>query len=209
MALFKDRFDAGNQLAAVLLKKNNYKYDLVLALPRGGTPVAFEIAKKLNLPLDVFIVRKLGVPGYEELAMGAIASGGVCLVNDEMISELNISQDALQAVIDKELKELERRESTYRSNKNKALFKMKNIIVVDDGIATGASMKAAVLALKKHEPASITIAIPVAEASSLNELKPLVNDIVYILVPDIFYGVGQCYASFPQLTDQEVCKLLR
>jgi predicted phosphoribosyltransferase len=207
MVIYKDRRDAGMQLADFINNKD-CSYDLILALPRGGVPVAYEIAKKLNLPLDVFIVRKLGVPGHEEVAMGAIATGGVFILNEDLIAKLNINQTQIENIRNKELNELNRREALYRHNKPLPSFENKNIILVDDGVATGSSMKAAILALKSHHPASITIAIPVAERSSLKELSQLVDDTVCLLVPELFYGVGQWYEDFPQLTDQEVCNLL-
>lgn len=207
MIPFKDRSNAGKQLAE-LLQHSHTAYDQVLALPRGGVPVAYEIARALKLPLDVFIVRKLGAPEHEELALGAIASGDVSVFNDEVIKNLDISKEQIQTIMAAENEELNRRNLEYRGNKPPLAPENQHLILVDDGIATGASVKAALLALKKLKPASITLAVPVAAPSSLDSLRNLADKIICPYMPENFYGVGQWYESFTQTTDEEVRHLL-
>lgn len=208
MERFFDRHEAGRVLAEQLkpyAKKSNV---IVLALPRGGVPVAYEIAKTLSIPLDVFIVRKLGVPGHEELAMGAIATGGTVVFNDEIVRELNISKSAIDRVIQSEQQELQRRELTYRGNRPFPTLKGKTIILVDDGIATGATMRAAIKALRQQHPDSIIMAVPVAAFSTCAEMEGLVDKIVCPLKPHQFYAVGAWYENFLQTSDDEVFELL-
>ncbi len=181
---------------------------IVLGLPRGGVPVAFEIAQKLQAPLDIFIVRKLGVPSQPELAMGAMASGNVLVLNKELISYLRISTNDIEAVARREALELERRESLYRQGHAALERENKTIILVDDGLATGASMQAAVNALKKQQPRKIVIAVPVSSKESCATLKKSVDEIVCLTTPADFQSVGAWYEDFTQTTDQEVCKLL-
>lgn len=209
MEKFLDRYEAGKVLAEHLksyVKKSNV---IVLALPRGGVPVAYEIAKALFIPLDIFVVRKLGVPGHEELAMGAIATGGTVVFNDEIIRELHISKSAIDQVIQLEQQELQRRELTYRGNRPFPTLKDKTIILVDDGIATGATMRAAIKALRQQNPASIIMAVPVAAFSTCVEMEGLVDKIICPLKPHQFYAVGAWYENFSQTSDEEVFELLK
>lgn len=205
---YSDRYQAGLVLAD-LLKDYSKKTDvIILALPRGGVPVAYEIAKKLSLELDIFIVRKLGLPGHEEFTMGAIASGGTVALNEEVLSALHIEKDALNKVLQSEKDELSRRESVYRGNKSFPELTGQTVILVDDGIATGYTMRAAIAALKQKHPAKIIIAVPVAARSTCDELAPLVDAIICPLQPANFYAVGLWYNDFSQTTDDEVIKLL-
>jgi len=181
---------------------------LVLALPRGGVPVAFEVAGALRAPLDVFLVRKLGVPGHEELAMGAIASGGVRVINHEVVDYLNVSRDVINSVAQKEQQELQRRESVYRSARPLPDVRGKTVILVDDGLATGSSMKAAVLALRQRQPAKIVVAVPVAAPSICRELQREADEVVCAMTPEPFQAVGSWYQDFSQTTDDEVRALL-
>lgn len=209
MNKFFDRYDAGIILAKYLKEYANNPNVIILALPRGGVPVAYEIATALSAPLDVFIVRKLGLPGHEELAIGAIASGGTVFFNELLMSQLNINRLSIQNVIEKEQEELVRREHLYRGNKAFPNFKEKIVLLVDDGIATGATMRAAIEALRKHKPTAIVIAVPVAAYSTCEEMAPLVERIVCPLKPIDFYAVGLWYEHFPQISDHEVIKLLK
>lgn len=208
-ALFYDRQDAGEQLAKSLINYKNDPNTLILALPRGGVPVAYPVAKALQLPLDVFVVRKLGVPFNPELAMGAIASNEVEYLNHELIAELGISQHDIDKVIRKERAELERREQQYRQGLQFPSIKGKTIIIIDDGIATGATIHAGILALKKLSPKKIIVAVPVAPNDSLEKLETIVDEIICLHSPAIFYGVGMFYQNFSQTTDDEVYQLLR
>lgn len=206
--LFQDRYDAGRRLADQLIQYQNDTNAIILALPRGGVPVAYEAAKKLHLPLDIFVVRKLGVPFHEELAMGAIASGDAIFFNEDVIANLNLTQDDIKLVIEKEKTELERREKKYREKNAYPNITGKKIILIDDGIATGASIHSAIIALKKLSVDKIIIAVPVAPESTVSELEPLVDKIVCLYPAPIFYGVGQFYNDFSQTTDEEVINLL-
>ena len=201
---FRDRSEAGVLLARILERYKDNPNVLVLALPRGGVPVAYEVAKALNVGLDVFVVRKLGVPGHEELAMGAIASGGVRALNDYVVRQLNIPPAAIEAVAEREGLEVLRRERLYRGEKPPINVAGKIVILVDDGLATGATMKAAVLALRRQNPARITVAVPAAPEDTCNELRKDADEVVSALTPDHFYAVGQWYEDFPQTTDDEV-----
>ena len=206
--LFKDRRFAGQVLAKELTAYANGPDVLVLGLPRGGVPVAFEVAKTLNAPLDVLVVRKLGVPDQEELAMGAIASGGVRIVNKYIISLVKISDEVIARVALQEERELERRERLYRQNGPLRDLKGRTVILVDDGLATGATMWAAVVTVRKQQPAQIVIAVPVAAPETCQELEAEVDEIVCISRPSLFQSVGLWYESFPQTSDEEVCDLL-
>lgn len=208
MEKFTDRREAGITLAEHLKNYANNPDVIVLALPRGGVPVAYEVAKALNVPLDVFIVRKLGVPGHEELAMGAIASGGTVIFNEEIIQSLFISKEAIERVTQSEEEELKRRELMYRGKRPFPDLKDKIIILVDDGIATGATMRAAIKGLYKREPANIVVAIPVAALSTYEEMSDLVDKIICPLKPVNFYAVGLWYMDFSQTSDAEVSELL-
>jgi predicted phosphoribosyltransferase len=209
MLQFNNRAGAGEILAGKLAMHAGNPSGLVLALPRGGVPVAHAVAKRLGLPLDVFIVRKLGVPGHEELAMGAIASGGVCFTNDRLIASLHIPENAVAAVREKEQLELERRERQYRPGRLKLSVTGRTVILVDDGIATGASMRAAALALRKADAGRIVLAVPVAAPAARRELADVSDEFVAVLQPDDFHGVGQWYNDFTQVTDGEVTNLLQ
>lgn len=208
MALFRDRRDAGRKLAQELMSYANRPDVLVLALPRGGVPVAFEVAQALGAPLDIFLVRKLGVPGHEELAMGAIASGGVRVLNDTVVDALNIPDRLIDAVAEKEQQELERRERAYRGDRPKPEVGGKTVILVDDGLATGASMRAAIEGLRTKEPASIVMAVPTASPETCEAFADTVEDVVCAETPQPFYGVGFWYQDFSQTTDEEVGTLL-
>ncbi|MBW4644279.1 MAG: phosphoribosyltransferase [Goleter apudmare HA4340-LM2] len=206
--LFKDRRVAGQLLAQELAGFANRPDVWVFALPRGGVPVAYEIAQRLNLPLDVIVVRKLGVPNQEELAMGAIASGGVRILNEQILSQLDISDDRIARIALNEERELERRERLYRNDKPFPDLQGHTVILVDDGLATGATMWAAIVALRKLQPARIVIAVPVAAPQTCEDLETQVDEIACIAAPSPFYSVGLWYEDFPQTTDDEVRDLL-
>ena len=181
---------------------------LVLALPRGGVPVGFEVARVLRASLDVFLVRKLGVPGHEELAMGALASGGVRVLNDEVVQRLQIPDDVINVVAAREQKELTRREKLYRGDRPAPVIRGRTVILVDDGLATGATMRAAILALRQQEPERIIVGVPIAAPEICDELRDEADEIVCVFTPEPFYAVGLWYEDFSQITDDEVCHLL-
>ena len=208
-ARFQNREEAGRILAAKLMLYANRPDTLILALPRGGVPIGYEIARALNLPLDVIIVRKLGVPGREELAMGAIASGGVRVLNRSVIESLRIPPDSLEAVEKREALELMRREATYRGNRQPASIKGKTVILVDDGVATGSTMRVAISALREQHAGRIIVATPVAPPAVRWEMEALVEDFVALVMPEDFFGVGQWYGDFTQVSDDTVYELLR
>jgi putative phosphoribosyl transferase len=203
----RDRKQAGILLAKRLSDYAFAKDVIVLALPRGGVPVGFEIAKKLHLPMDVFLVRKLGLPGEEELAVGAIASGNVRVLNKEILSSCLVNKATIDLITAKEKKEMERRSRIYRDDKPFPIIKGKKIILVDDGIATGSTIRAAIIALRKLKPKRIIVAAPVAPASVDSDL-PEADDIVCLLMPEPFYNVGSWYENFNQTSDHEVQHLL-
>jgi putative phosphoribosyl transferase len=205
---FKDRTDAGKYLAAQLESYKDRNDVLVLALPRGGVPVAFEVAQELRAPLDIFLVRKLGVPGHEELAMGAIATGGVRVLNHDVVDYLQIPNEIIDAVANQELQELNRREQEYRGDRSEPDVKNKTVILVDDGLATGSTMRAAAAALRQRDPAKIVVAVPVSAPQTCNEYRMGVDEIICAATPEPFYGVGQWYIDFSQTTDEEVRDLL-
>ncbi len=205
---FCNRTEAGQFLAENLGSYANRDDVLVLALPRGGVPVAAEVAKRLNAPLDVFVVRKLGLPGHPELAMGAIASGGVRVFNGEVVNALRIPDEVIDAVSAEELAELQRREKVYRAGLPPLDVEGKTIIVVDDGIATGSTMLAAVSALRQLNAARIIIAAPVVAASTYREMQRQADEVVAVILPERFYAVGQWYEDFSQTSDEEVRELL-
>lgn len=209
MALFSDRFDAGKKLARHLSAYKNRADVVVLALPRGGVPVAYEVAAAVNAPLDVFLVRKLGVPGHEELAMGAIASNGVVVLNQEVVQALNIPHHIIDEVAGREKVELHRREQAYRDDRPPADVEGKIAILIDDGLATGASMRAAVEALWPHRPAKLVVAVPVAAAETCREFQELVDQVVCLDTPQPFHGVGMWYEDFSQTSDDMVRSLLQ
>lgn len=206
--VFNNRVHAGQMLAEALMKHANREDVIVLGLPRGGVPVAYEVASKLNAPLDVLVVRKLGVPGYEELAMGAIASGGVQVVDHDMMRALGIPRAALEAEAAAQLKELHRREMAYRGHTGSPEVAGRTVILIDDGIATGSTIRAAVLALRQQHPKEIIIAVPVAAPDSCAALNPLVDDLVVLTMPEDFGGVSRWYEDFSQTTDDEVRQVL-
>jgi putative phosphoribosyl transferase len=202
--MFSDREDAGRQLAARLEKYANHTDVIVLGMPRGGVPVACEVAKALCAPLDIFVVRKLGVPGEEELAFGAIASGGGCYLDQDVIESAAMSNVQVQAVIAKERLELERREKAYRAGRTALQVAGKTVILADDGIATGASIRVAAQALRQLRPARLIIAVPVVHPRIAKELAAEADEIVYVRLPENFYAVGQFYEDFSEVTDSEV-----
>ena len=208
MDKYIDRFDAGKVLAKFLKEYCNKPDVIVLALPRGGVPVAYEIAKSLAVSLDVFIVRKLGVPWHEELAMGAIASGGTVIFNEDIIQMLNVSKTEINQVIQSEQDELKRREQMYRGDRVFPVLTDKTIILVDDGIATGATIQAAIKGIRQHNPAKIIVAVPVAATETYETIKKLADQIICPQTPSHFYAVGAWYENFSQTTDEEVFDLL-
>src|SRR5258706_1184339 len=206
--LFRNRTDAGRQLAAKLAAYADRPDILVLALPRGGVPVAFEVARALHAPLDVFLVRKLGVPGHEEYAMGAIASGGVRVLNQEVIQGLRIAPAAIEATAAREQQELLRRERLYRGQRPPPDVRGRIAILVDDGLATGASMQAAVMALRRLQPARIVVAVPTAAPETCEQLRSLADEVVFATTSDPFHAVGLWYEHFCQTGDEVVRPLL-
>ncbi|CAM3067662.1 phosphoribosyltransferase [Legionella steigerwaltii] len=206
---YVDRNQAGSVLADLLKNYAKRTDVIILALPRGGVPVAYQVATKLSLPLDIFIVRKLGVPGHEELAMGAIASGGIAVFNEEVVQMLHIQQDAIDKIQKSEQEELSRRELVYRGKRPFPELSGKTVILVDDGIATGYTMRAAIAALKQKKPAKIIVAVPVAARSTCDEIAPLVDELICPMRPNNFYAVGLWYNDFAQTTDDEVMELLQ
>ncbi len=206
--IFQDRTDAGQRLAVRLKKYANRPDVLVLALPRGGVPVAYEVAKQLGAPLDIFLVRKLGVPGHEELAMGAIASGDVRVINEDIVSYLRIPEEVIDSIAEREQQELERREQSYRVDRPPPDLNGRVVILIDDGLATGSTMRAAAAALRKQDPARIVVAVPVSSPETCNEFRSEVDEIVCAVTPEPFRGVGMWYHDFSQTTDEEVRELL-
>jgi putative phosphoribosyl transferase len=206
--LFRDRAEAGQELAAKLRAHADRSDVLVLALPRGGVPVAFEVARALHAPMDIFLVRKLGVPGHEELAMGAIATGGVRALNEDVVRALQITEDELDAVAAEQQEELERRERAYRGERPAPNVRGRTVILVDDGLATGSTMRAAVAALRQQQPARIIVAVPVGAAETCAELHAEADETVCARTPTPFYSVGLWYDNFSQTTDEEVRDLL-
>jgi putative phosphoribosyl transferase len=206
---FKNRAAAGTALAEELTAFKNRKDVLVLALPRGGVPVGYEIAKKLHVPLDIFLVRKLGAPGQRELAMGAIASGGVRVLNQEVIDSLMVTDKQIEEITREEQLELERRQEVYRGDRPLPQIQGQTIILVDDGIATGATIRAGITALRQQKPASIVVAVPVAPPETITRLNKEADKVVCLLTPEYFMAISQWYAEFPQCSDEEVQKLIR
>lgn len=206
--LFADRRDAGRQLAAALADQAARPDAIVLGLPRGGVPVAFEVAQALRLPLDIFLVRKLGVPGHEEYAMGAIASGGVRVLHDDVVRALRLPVAAIAEVAAREQRELERREAAYREGRPAPVLAGRTVLLVDDGLATGASMEAALEAVRQQAPAHVVVAVPVGPADTCRRLRALADDLVCVATPEPFDAVGYWYRAFPQTSDDEVRELL-
>jgi len=207
--LFHDRFEAGQHLARKLAKYANRPDLLVLALPRGGVPVGFEVARALQGPLDIFLVRKLGVPGQEELALGAIASGGVRVLNEDILGAVEIPDEMLSTIEAKERQELQRRERDYRGDHPPPDIRGRTVILVDDGLATGSTMRAAVAALRQQHPTRIIAAVPVGSPETCAELQVVADEAVCANMPEPFLAVGLWYDDFSQTTDEEVRELLR
>ena len=205
---YGDRAGAGRALAARLARFTDTPNLLILALPRGGVPVGAEVAKALNAPLDVFVVRKLGSPGHEELAMGAIASGGVRVLNRDVVAMLRIPEDVICAAAARELKEIERRETLYREGRPKPDVRQRSVVLVDDGLATGSTMRAAARALRRLGPDQIVIAAPVGAVETCQELREDADEVICVATPEPFSAVGEWYEDFSQTTDEEVRILL-
>jgi predicted phosphoribosyltransferase len=205
---FPDRAEAGRQLADKLEKYAERDDVIVLGLPRGGVPVAYEVAKRLRVPLDVFVVRKLGVPGFEELAAGAIASGGVRVLNEDVMRAIPHADQAIEAVTARETGELERREQIYREGRPAPELRDRIVILVDDGLATGATMRAAVKALRQRGAAKIVVAVPVGPPDTCHELEERADETICLSTPEFFQAVGQYYEDFSQTSDEDVRELL-
>ena len=206
--IYRDRPHAGRELARLLTAYADQPDVLLLALPRGGVPVAFEVAQALHVPLDVFVVRKLGVPGHEEYAMGAIASGGVRVLNDDVVEGLDIPAGAVDAVARSEQRELERRERLYRGSHAPPALGGRRVILVDDGLATGSTMRAAIKALRLQQPGRIVVAVPTAAADTCERLRSEADEVVCASTPEPFRAVGLWYEDFAQTSDDEVHALL-
>ena len=206
--IFRDRSEAGRNLAERLMHYAGREDVIVLALPRGGVPVGYEVARALDAPLDVFLVRKLGVPGYEELAMGAIASGGVRVLNDKVIQMLHPSETTIEQVAKEETRELERREWEYRGDRSPLNVRGKTVILVDDGLATGSSMRAAVAAVRRLNPARIVVAVPVGATETCEDFEGEADEAICAQEPEPFQAVGLWYEDFSPTTDEEVRELL-
>jgi predicted phosphoribosyltransferase len=208
-ARFRDRFQAGRHLAAALQPYAGRPNLLVLALPRGGVPVGYEVARALGAPLDVMLVRKLGVPGHEELAMGAIASGGIRILSDDVVRAFGIPEHVVSAIAAKAEEELARRERAYRDHRPPLQVKGRTVILVDDGLATGSTMRAAAAALRTQHPERLVVAVPVAPLETCTALQSEVDDVVCARSPEPFFAVGKWYDNFSQISDEEVRRLLR
>ena len=205
---FPNRAEAGRLLAEKLSKYAGRDDVIVLGLPRGGVPVAYEVAKSLGAPLDIFIVRKLGVPGFEELAVGAIASGGVRVLNEDVVRALPNADEIIEAVMAKETAELQRREQTYRDGRSAPELHDKTVILIDDGLATGATMRAAVKALRQRGVTKIVVAVPVGPPETCREFEDVADEVICATAPEYFQAVGQYYEDFSQTSDEEVRELL-
>lgn len=206
---FRNRTDAGQRLAKRLADYADRPDAIVLALPRGGVPVAYEIATALHLPLDICLVRKLGVPGQEELAMGAIAPGGIMVLNDEIVRSLRIDESTILEVAEREQQELERRDRAYRGDRPPPSLQNRTVILVDDGIATGSTLRAAIAVVQTQAPQSIVVAVPLVPPSTCSTLKSFVNDLVYLVAPERLQSIGGWYDDFSQTSDAEVQQLLQ
>lgn len=208
-ARFRDRFDAGRRLGRALASHVAESHLLVLALPRGGVPVGYEVARALNAPLDLMLVRKLGVPGHEELAMGAIASGGIRIVSDDVVAAFGIPERVIATVAANEEEELDRQQRMYRDDRPPPPVRDRSIVLVDDGLATGSTMRAAAAALRSERPERLTVAVPVAPVESCTELSREVDEVVCLYSPQPFFAVGNWYDDFSQISDEEVRQLLQ
>ena len=207
--MFKNRIDAGRLLAQRLIEYKDNQEVIVLGLPRGGVVTAYEIAYALNVPLDIVVPRKIGAPQNQELAVAAIAEDGSLIINDELMNYLGLQLDDLQNLIEKEKQESARRMNLYRAGREPLELAGKIVILVDDGIATGATMRAALLSVRSRGAKSIVVAVPVASAQALEDIRSEVDDLVYLLMPEQFFGVGGFYEDFPQIKDQEVIDLMQ
>lgn len=208
MSYYRDRLSAGLALGERLREYAGRDDVLVLALPRGGLPVGYGVARSLNAPLDVFVVRKLGVPGHEELAMGAIATGGVRVLNPEVVESLGIPGSVIEQVVEREERELSRRESHYRGHKPPPRIRGQTVILVDDGLATGSTMRAAVQALREREPARTVVGVPVGARSTCEAIEDEADEVVCAATPEPFHAVGLWYGDFSQTTDEQVREFL-
>ena len=208
MARFRDRRDAGRFLAGHLEHYAGRPDVVVVGLPRGGVPVAYEVAREFAAPLDVFLVRKLGVPGHEELAMGAIAEGGLRVINHQVVRGMNISESEIEAATQREQQQLEQRGAAYRGDRQPLELRGKAAIIVDDGLATGASMRVAARAIRRHEPKQLVVAVPVAPPETCENLRFEADDVICAVTPAMFTSVGSWYDDFSQTTDDEVRELL-
>lgn len=208
MERYTNRQEAGRVLASYLEPYSHAANTLLLALPRGGVPVAFEVSQALHLPMDVYIIRKLGVPSHQELAFGAIAPDDTIIYNQDIVSMLHLSQQQIDEVIHNERKELLRREKTYRKDKPRPILKDKTIILIDDGVATGASIRAAIQSIRLQRPKKLIVAVPVGAKSTCIELNSLVDELICPLMPDDLYAVGYWYEDFTQTSDEEVIERL-
>jgi putative phosphoribosyl transferase len=206
---FRNRTEAGKLLASKLTQYANHPDVLVLGLPRGGVPIAFEVAKALNAPLDIWLVRKLGVPGQKELAMGAIAAGGIQVLNEDLLDWLRIPGQTITRVAEQEFQELQRRDRLYRGDHPLPNIRDRIVILIDDGLATGSTMRAVIVALKHQQPQRIIIAVPVAPLDTCDRLRSEVDAMVCLMTPKHFAGIGQWYEDFTQTTDEQVCELLK
>lgn len=209
MLAYKDRSDAGRQLAELLSEYRDHPDVLVLGLPRGGVIVAYEVAQALHAPLDCFVVRKLGVPGYEELAMGAVAGDGTRVLNKDVVRGFSLSEEEIEVVAAREQQEVLRREQEYRAGRPEPSVEDRIVILVDDGLATGASMRAAVTAVRKKNPRKVIVAVPTGARESCREFAKLADEVFCVMTPEPFYGVGAWYRDFSQTTDDEVRNVLQ
>jgi predicted phosphoribosyltransferase len=209
LARFRDRLEAGRKLGERLPAYAGREDVVVLALPRGGVPVGYEVARTLGAALDVFVVRKLGVPGHEELAFGAVASGGVRVLNDDVVATLGLSEREIEPIVERERGEVERRERAYRGDRPPLELQGGTAILVDDGLATGASMRAAALAVRRLRPRAVVVAVPVAAEETCAEFRDDVDEVVCFFTPELFYAVGIWYEDFEQTSDEEVRELLQ
>jgi putative phosphoribosyl transferase len=205
---FQDRFDAGRHLAQRLLKYSQHPETVVLALPRGGVPVAYEVAKALGAPLDVFLVRKLGVPGHEELAMGAVADGGILVLNEDVVESLSIPHDVINEAAQRERQTLQHQREMYRGSDSAPAVEHHSVILVDDGLATGSTMRAAVAALRQQRPQKLIVAVPVGAVETCNELAEEVDEIICAVTPQRFMAVGMWYHDFSPIPNSMVRQLL-
>jgi putative phosphoribosyl transferase len=208
LSRFNDRHEAGKLLAQHLLEYTNDPSAIVLALPRGGVPVAFEIAQALHLPLDILVVKKITVPGYDELALGAAASDRICYIDESLTTHFGLSREEIATLARLAYEEVERREAAYRNHRPVPQLEGKTIILVDDGLATGSSMQIAVAAARRKNPARVIVAVPVASKEAAMEIKEVADDVVFAAIPDPFYAVGAWYGDFSQTSDEEVRDLL-